>query len=83
MCLDAKTKTKLWKRFQKQYREYPEIQLRLDLSRVDFDDQLFDKKSSNPLSKRIRSAFDAMESLENGSAVQQYSMEQKTTEAGS
>ncbi len=55
------SKLQLWERFQKYYTEFPTIGLRLDLSRMRFDDGFFDQ-----MEPRIRSAFDEMDALEAG-----------------
>ncbi|MDI9402077.1 MAG: glucose-6-phosphate isomerase [Limisphaerales bacterium] len=51
----------LWKRFQKYYREYPELELSLDISRMNFPDDFFEKMEGP-----VQKAFDEMAQLEAG-----------------
>lgn len=55
------TKQQLWERFQKYYREYNGLGLSLDISRMQFEDEFFDKNKS-----LINKAFQNMEQLEKG-----------------
>lgn len=54
-------KTKLWERFQKYYVEYPSLHLRTDVSRMQFDDDFFER-----MFPRMQKAFEEMEALERG-----------------
>ncbi len=56
-----RTKLELWERYQKYYSEYPSLGLSLDLSRVNFEDSLFDSMRE-PMAK----AFAFMAELEKG-----------------
>jgi glucose-6-phosphate isomerase len=51
----------LWQRFQKYYSQFPEIDLALDLSRMNFPDGFF-----SSMEKPIQAAFTEMQALENG-----------------
>ena len=51
----------LWQRFQRYYSTYPSIGLSVDLSRMDFPDDYFDRMAA-PMQK----AFEAMDALEKG-----------------
>src|SRR3954471_18824019 len=55
------SKTELWQRFQKYYTEYPSLELAVDLSRMNFPDDFFDKMKTP-----IQKAFIAMAELEKG-----------------
>ncbi|HTD66490.1 MAG TPA: glucose-6-phosphate isomerase [Candidatus Limnocylindria bacterium] len=55
------SKEHLWQRFQKYYSEYPSIGLALDLSRMDFADDFFER-----LEPRLQAAFEEMKALEAG-----------------
>ena len=55
------TKEQLWRRFQKYYRDYPELRLALDLSRMNFPENFFDS-----MCERMDKAFAAMADLEKG-----------------
>jgi glucose-6-phosphate isomerase len=56
-----KSQQDLWLRFQRYYSTWPEIGLSIDLSRIDFPDDYFDKMAG-PIAK----AFVAMDALEKG-----------------
>jgi glucose-6-phosphate isomerase len=56
-----KSQQELWQRFQRYYSTYPSIGLSIDLSRMNFPDDYFDKMAA-PMSK----AFAAMDALEKG-----------------
>src|SRR5436305_1658377 len=56
-----KTKQQLWDRFRKDFRNYPDLGLGLDLSRMDFPDGFFEN-----MTPQIQKALDAMEKLEKG-----------------
>lgn len=56
-----RTAEQLWERFQKYYSEYPEIELALDISRMNFPDDFFAR-----MEPRMQKAFQAMEELERG-----------------
>lgn len=51
----------LWRRFQRYYSTYPSIGLSVDLSRMDFPDDYFDR-----MAEPMRKAFAAMDALEKG-----------------
>jgi glucose-6-phosphate isomerase len=51
----------LWQRFQRYYSTYPSIGLSVDLSRMDFPDDYFDR-----MAEPMRKAFEAMDALEKG-----------------
>src|ERR1043166_10140114 len=55
------SQTDRWTRFQKYYFEFPEIQMAVDLSRIDFADDFFDS-----IAPRMERAFTAMAALEQG-----------------
>lgn len=55
------SKPELWQRFQKYYTEYPTLGLSMDLSRMNFGDDYFDKMKAP-----IQKAFIAMAELEKG-----------------
>jgi glucose-6-phosphate isomerase len=55
------TKAQWWDRFQKYYTEFPEINLAIDLSRMNVDDAFF-----ATLEPRIQKAFADMDALEKG-----------------
>jgi glucose-6-phosphate isomerase len=55
------SKEQLWQRFQKYYREYPEIELALDISRMNFSEGFLAQ-----MEPRMQQAFVAMEKLEHG-----------------
>jgi glucose-6-phosphate isomerase len=57
----SKDQKALWERFQKYYREYPELELSLDISRMNFPDDFFNK-----MKQPIQKAFDEMAQLEAG-----------------
>lgn len=54
-------KIKLWERFQKYYFEFPSLGMRLDLSRMQFEDDLIER-----MQPRLDAALDEMEALEAG-----------------
>jgi len=56
-----KSNEELWQRFQKYYTEFSTLGLALDLSRMDFPDDLFAKMAS-----RLKKAFEDMAALEKG-----------------
>jgi len=56
-----RTKAEQWQRFVEHCREFPAINLTLDISRVNFADDFFGKMES-----RMQAAFAEMEALENG-----------------
>jgi glucose-6-phosphate isomerase len=58
------TTSPTWKRFTQYYREYPELGLALDLSRVDFPDDFFARNRAV-----LAEAFAAMEKLEAGAVA--------------
>ena len=51
----------LWQRFQRYYSTWPSIGLAMDLSRMDFPDDYFDRMAGP-----MRKAFEAMDALEKG-----------------
>src|SRR5688572_3761863 len=51
----------LWQRFQRYYFTWPSIGLAVDLSRMDFPDDYFDR-----MAEPMRKAFEAMDALEKG-----------------
>jgi glucose-6-phosphate isomerase len=51
----------LWQRFQRYYSTWPSIGLAVDLSRMDFPDDYFDR-----MAEPMRKAFEAMDALEKG-----------------
>lgn len=55
------TKTQWWERFQKYYTEFPELDLAVDLSRMNVDDAFF--ASMEP---KMQNAFAEMDALEKG-----------------
>ena len=55
------TKLQWWERFQKYYKEFPEIDLAIDLSRMNVDDEFFEK-----MEPRMQKAFGEMDALEAG-----------------
>jgi glucose-6-phosphate isomerase len=55
------TKAQWWERFQKYYTEFPELDLALDLSRMNVDDAFF--AGAEP---KIQKAFSEMDALEKG-----------------
>lgn len=55
------TKQQLWERFQKYYTEYPDIGLAMDISRMHFDDDFFER-----MSPKMKKAFADMAELESG-----------------
>src|SRR5689334_18887359 len=55
------SKPELWQRFQKYYTEYPTLGLSLDISRMNFPDDFFEKMKTP-----IQKAFIAMAELEKG-----------------
>lgn len=55
------TTQELWERFQKYYSEYPTIELALDISRMNFENDFFAR-----MEPRIQKAFEAMDELEKG-----------------
>lgn len=55
------TKQELWERFQKYYVEFPEIGLALDISRMNFTDDFFER-----MSPKMQKAFADMAALEKG-----------------
>lgn len=57
----SKDQKTLWERFQKYYREYPELELSLDISRMNFPDDFFEK-----MKQPVQKAFDEMAQLEAG-----------------
>jgi glucose-6-phosphate isomerase len=57
----AQSTQELWQRFQKYYRTYPTLGLAVDISRVQFPDDLF-----STLGPRMQTAFSAMSALETG-----------------
>ena len=58
------TKQQWWERFQKYYREFPELGLALDLSRMNVDDAFFAK-----MEPRMQKAFTDMAALESGAVA--------------
>src|SRR5690606_15679477 len=56
-----RSKQQLWARFCRYYREFPTAELRLDVSRMDFDDAFL-----RDLTPRIEGALASMEALERG-----------------
>src|SRR5262245_48329204 len=56
-----KSQQELWQRFQRYYSTYPSIGLSIDLSRMNFPDDYFDRMAA-PMAK----AFSAMHALEKG-----------------
>src|SRR5437016_4524353 len=57
----AYTKQQLWQRFRKYYLDLPQLGLSLDISRMNFPDELF--TSAND---QLQKAFSNMEALEKG-----------------
>jgi glucose-6-phosphate isomerase len=57
----TQSKQQLWERFQKYYSEFPAIELALDISRMNFDDDFIAK-----MEPRLQDAFKAMAELEKG-----------------
>ncbi|HQC42682.1 MAG TPA: glucose-6-phosphate isomerase, partial [Verrucomicrobiota bacterium] len=57
----SKDQKALWERFRKYYREYPELELGLDISRMNFPDDFFEEMKGP-----VRKAFDEMAQLEAG-----------------
>ena len=55
------SKEQLWHRFQKHYTEFPSLGLALDLSRMNFADDFFDR-----MEPRLQSAYAEMKALEAG-----------------
>ena len=55
------TKEQLWHRFQQRYQEFPDLQLAIDLSRVDFPEDYFSRMQPN-----LDRAFQSMQDLEKG-----------------
>lgn len=55
------SKTELWQRFQKSYTEFPTLELAVDLSRMNFPDDFFERMKTP-----IQKAFIAMAELEKG-----------------
>src|SRR5687767_7199579 len=55
------SKEQLWERFKKYYVEFPSIELALDISRVHFPDDLFEK-----MEPQFKKAFAEMDALEKG-----------------
>src|SRR5687767_9253704 len=55
------TKAQLWDRFQRYYTEFPAIELALDISRVNFPDDLFTRMDS-----AMQRALTKMDALEKG-----------------
>ena len=58
------TKLELWKRYKKYLSSVPELGLRVDISRVNFPDDYFDRMEA-----KIQKAFRDMEALESGAIV--------------
>src|SRR5437867_11846441 len=58
------SQVELWQRFQRYYTTFPEIGLAIDLSRMSFPDDYFDKMAQ-PMAK----AFAAMDALEKGAVA--------------
>lgn len=61
MRMNLSDKARLWARFQRWHRQFPALKLSMDLSRVDFPDDLFSVNAS-----LIQNAFDEMKALEEG-----------------
>jgi glucose-6-phosphate isomerase len=57
----TRSKQQLWERFQKYYSEFPSIELALDISRMNFDEEFL--RNMEP---RLQEAFKAMAELEKG-----------------
>ena len=57
----VRSKLELWERFQHQYREWPNLGLAVDLSRMNFGDDYFAS-----MAPRLEQAFAAMAALEQG-----------------
>src|SRR5262245_59493252 len=55
------SKEQLWHRFQKHYSEYPPIGLAVDLSRMNFGDDFFER-----MEPQLQAAYTAMAGLEGG-----------------
>ena len=55
------TKTQWWERFQKYYTEFPKLDLAIDLSRMNVDDEFF-----GGMEPKIQKAFAEMDALEKG-----------------
>ncbi len=55
------SKLQLWERFQQHYKEFPGLELAIDLSRMNFADGFFES-----MEPRIQKAFSAMAELEKG-----------------
>ncbi len=55
------SKLQLWERFQQHYKDFPSLDLAIDLSRMNFSDGFFDS-----MEPRIQKAFSAMAELEKG-----------------
>ena len=61
-CMSMKwTRKQLWQRFKKHYTAYPDLGLALDLSRMEFGDDFFDR-----MEPAMQRAFRAMDVLEGG-----------------
>ncbi len=57
----SQSKTELWNRFKKYYTNYPSINLSLDISRMNFGADFFEK-----MEPKIQAAFKSMAELESG-----------------
>jgi glucose-6-phosphate isomerase len=60
-CYMQRTAQQLWERFQKFYKEFPSIGLAIDISRVDFPDDFFEK-----MARPMQKSLSFMDQLENG-----------------